>query len=668
MPSAPQTQDLSAWFTKPEQVKFAHARLPDEVPTKQIKYIVNVTDEMAAKDHLIVILVADPLERQLLVADLLHREAELMTGKRDKILIYDYAEFYAMLNHEDGWKGWFRKQVTIACHIDLHFSAAFALCMIHLMLVAKNPFGNTFLRVLTLSDSEMVEKPLWDCMVRLGMLKQNFSHVRLGLAGAQPTPGQRIDSAPWSETESFASFVSQESTRNFNCRDSTLVACSEDDCTSVNALVAGKLPFIYLEETMIPTAIKTIHSKGEAKVPTMYIMTGSSQLLVHFENVAGFFTSGRRFAGCWESGRIVDSTILQSRREMRQAVNHSRYSRRPVITIRYPADSEHPENPPRKVDNGDAWGFLAGLSLALDRSSVDFLRIAGCFMSDHAALYGVLRQLHAMDFMEPDPSRPGYPVFTFPRRRAVACVRRLLPILHFDFTAAWFLAVGLDTQGVSRAAQRAMVVIAAITTTPGSFVAIKSLCEALDEAAAEKLSGKTETLSQDLSMIFGHTLRNGKRIDLYRSHMVPVLHRVQSILNAIGDTSLLGPEPLQLTEKDCDTIQSAICLAWHPYSVAVRVDGDGGLVITDLVTKNCQSFEQSTLDPFQILLALGTPGTDDRELFVAAREVSRAADGRLCFSKSVVLPFTVIEDRQAFSDLVAFEDRGNGTGPVTTSR
>ncbi|OAA75406.1 hypothetical protein LEL_07394 [Akanthomyces lecanii RCEF 1005] len=189
MQSLSRHHDFSTWFSRPGRASFGHAKLTPESPIDRARHLYEETIKLTGDSNSIVIFaVADALERRLLIKEMERKEPDFFAETNQNWVIYDYATLYAFLSRDGG--SWQHKHATVFCNVDIQFSAAFFLCMIYFMLWARESLEGTTdrnakssLRLLTLSDLDQVELPLWLCMAYLLPPKLNFVGIRL-----YPTP------------------------------------------------------------------------------------------------------------------------------------------------------------------------------------------------------------------------------------------------------------------------------------------------------------------------------------------------------------------------------------------------------------------------------------------------------------------------------------------------
>ncbi|OAA72197.1 hypothetical protein ISF_01270 [Cordyceps fumosorosea ARSEF 2679] len=475
-------EEFADWFQLTAQASFGHARLrEEESPIDRVEHLAEDVFSLVRHDSVVVYLVASALEMELLTKELNKKKPEFMAAAKNTLEIFDYAIFYAL------------------------------------------PTTTARLRVLTLSDSDEVEPSLWQCLARVRRSTSNFDHVKLlprtKLSSAEDTNSPTITFEPWREDEDFVEIVAHSVVDNAIRHKSSVIVCN----VLQYAQLRGKIDAI--REDNAPPCTSNLEGttqniiqcfqqvpRSHEMVDQMYIfcIVTTNQVPVQLNRLAGVFIGIEVYRANWETGRIVYDRAPRSQREVFQAMSCVFHSSFPEVTIRHPVIEHLPLNPARKLGSSELWAFIANLALALQGDQVRLERIAGCFV-DESRFYITLQQLDSMGFLKYRQVRSHDFQIYFPRERVVWCVERLLPLLDYDFEAAWLLALGLGDEQTSQSAQRAIAYITAIATTERAGHGIDAvfnkpdLRKALDHALTMMLSGQSDPLTPELQTLFGTT-------------------------------------------------------------------------------------------------------------------------------------------------------------------
>lgn len=722
MQSLSRHHDFSTWFSRPGRASFGHAKLTPESPIDQARHLYEETIKLTGDtSSLIVFAVADDLEGKLLLAELERKEPEFATRARGNLRIYDYATLYASLRRYDGiWQRSCRpKHITVICNVDIHYSAPFLLCMIYFMLWVRESIegatdrtAKSSLRLLTLSDSDQVEVPLWLCMAYLLPPELNFRGITLS-----PTSETKTDFTQpvWSADENFVDTVLKNVYNYANMLQSTVVVCSRRQYLELFRGISdyeGHRPFDIVtsldhsENRLLENC--AVYGPDKTQPSTMFVLTTTSQLPLYLDNVLGVFIGDEADRANWEHGHIVHDHGPRSQREVRQAISYVYQSGiyrsgMPNVGVRLPSLDGLPVRPPSRVRSSDIWSFVAGLAILLDQDHAETRKMASYFM-DNARFNTTLRQLKVMQFLDHREIKWGHYQMFFPHEKATQYLGELLPPLNHDFAAAWFLALGLADDQATQSAKRAMTYMAAISATEAFLQGLSSVFKkkdfynVLSNAAEMPASGKDKNIANELSSAFEHcvsfpdplwlqggiwaqlaflhtiymadptlsstdaqngklVLADGQEIATRRAEIKGVMARVKRMHTRLK-LNLLQDTPLNLDEHDCRYIQSRLSLAWRHCSFLVGLV-QGELRILDMVTMASSSADQHPSDPLHIGLAIQStaPTAQNSKMVLAVRHLERRKienEDHLSVQDTVVLPLDVVGDLKAFVKSVKY--------------
>ncbi|XWW93188.1 hypothetical protein V2A60_001117 [Cordyceps javanica] len=360
---------------------------PDESPIDRIIHITEDVDQLLEDDNTLIFVVADTFERELLLADMEKRCESLLKNKQDGLRIEHYGSLYDDLRSIYDRGGWKKEHVTVVLNFDLHFSAPFCLCLLHLMLLAKRPRGSATWRVIILSDSDEVDCSLWTCMLKLHMSQSKFSRIRLS---PEKKKGSLVTQHSLDVNQDFVDFVIPHAVYSLQCNDSVIIMGTITECNKIwnkiDEILHDSQPReIFNVESSIESVKEIIRLRLDRihMPPVLYLVVGTSQFPMIMPNLGAIFISPNRYSAVWNEGRCIYEDVSISRREIRQAFSYAQQSENPRVWIVHPSEvTERPLEPARKVENVHVWAFLFGLVVELEGHDVKLLAVGGCLFSE----------------------------------------------------------------------------------------------------------------------------------------------------------------------------------------------------------------------------------------------------------------------------------------------
>lgn len=675
---------IADWYKQPDGVVFGHCKPTNLAPYDQVQLFFEEIG-MPRQSDIGIYVVVDDAERRIISAQLSRRPALVPKVIMPKICNYD--SLLRQLRNPRSYKLWDQSSITIVAQIDQHYSASFALSILELVKWAANPTSNTRLRVLTLSafdePEESIQRALeYFCPKLTISLVESPAEIRI--ARAAPT---RL---PWTDPESVEEAVKLVK-EQVDRRKTSIVLCHPVEAREIVAMLAEKgvkVNQLRNGDRFVDHLLRLRIDPVDPDVPPpVFFCTGTSRIPMEFHNLGAIVISRRRQADLWEYGRIVCQPEQTSQWEMDQAVSYLWQTSTPTmgITILAPEPSTLRKLPRRRVDNDQAIAFLVDVFANFDGMAMD--DILACFLTDYAIFQSNMSQLELMkcarmcdDDVRLCSLEPG-------ARQEL--LLDLLPVFRYQSFASWFLATGITLPGVTSAAKRAMIRLAAIVHMGVGFIDRKStLCQETPDTnmalrlriLASKISMKVQMPNALIAQgglwlalaawhcAFMHGFRDGvktsHRINLCSNGdgagMVTIItwlaKRIADFVDELEGLVGIQPQdrgnrPLVLDENDCKQIQEAMLQAWMHRTVGItkRRDADGKECFraTDMVSMNTNiSLSESHFIPIEGMM--GSRGTGDEVILLAALSLKRPLRQRFGakFVYGVVLPAECIREWQ----------------------
>ncbi|KAK3191640.1 hypothetical protein K4F52_002455 [Lecanicillium sp. MT-2017a] len=679
MASAPSV-DLPAWFNQHSETAFGHCKRTTDRMVYRVHNALLALEKLAGEGKYTFYYAVPGFETaQLLLWELsdIDRTANSEQTSQRSIII-NYNALIEILRNQTDIQS--QDCVTFVIEFDYEFSAEFALSLIELTFYAREPRG-TKLRVLTTSIYDDVDVSL----VRLqSLVCPNIARAVVVQLDNDHRAAYLPQLVP-AHTEDGNSFIVeaarliQAASANGQC---SIVMCHSEEEDKIRPLL-DSVPSMNLGRTSAEHIGGYIKSLLEVEVNTgmAIFLPKATRFPIKVPRLKAVIVSSFCNATIWQGGRLVKVAQNVSQHEIRELLDSAIETTTPAqeVEILVPADDTFRRHfPRRRVDGEQIWGLIVeGIS---NYRAVDCTALLGCFVTNPIVLNAAFKQLCVMGCIQVDRRSTDGNAYRLNATHKGRRLLQLLPAMEYKIFPAWFLAVGLALHGVTPAATRAMIRIAAMEFLPGRILSQFELNMFTPDAElqlARLCEGIAEYVSMPRRMLLqgnvwmclaiyeaSFRISNGftndvASVNVSETPAVSVAAAAARVIAAHVEwlECLLGAQQadaqvLSLSSDDCRLIQQAMTDAWMYRILHIRSTMLGRqlhITVEDPTTEHGGGLDISTLDMWPVNQALGPYENEKRAVIVSAeinRVLAPVGDTVASFFHTAVLPFTCIANWQ----------------------
>lgn len=321
----------------------------------------------------------------------------------------------------------------------------------------------------------MVEEPLWNCVKYLnaqpnhapGRCLSQWVHVNL--QSSQPAP---INHRTWHDNDRdtiyFVDSIWLTAISIFARSQAIMIVCTVLESRQfLDKLPLHSYGLLTKHIFSLPELSFIIPITAELSVPRIYFIHYTSHIPLPIRGLSGIFISDRVVAREFESGQAILTERQIPMREIDILTEHAYNRPQSEIVVLRPCFAGRPRTPPRKIENVQLRGFLASLSEMFGADPEIFCALVPIFLRDSTSTRIAMEhfcdawywsRIPAVD----DPEDSDDRSFLSPYKYAVFYMRRMLPLLNFDFKLAWWFSLSLEKPDLSSDVKRAIMRIAVL--------------------------------------------------------------------------------------------------------------------------------------------------------------------------------------------------------------
>lgn len=651
--------------------------------------------------HKIVYIVADESEAAQLRSATQRQYPGLLGNvpnnqRQERVVISNYASVCCFLQMGAAWPGWGNDSVTFVCEVDIHYSAAFAILFLGVYLWSStvNASGAQRLRVITLSGREVPEPSIIAAMRCVWPGPGTFS--LLDLHSVRNTTTTVWKRAEWRGAD-MVTANADRAHKSLLLGAPAILVCRFEEYHQISAGLNEKKTEISPTSNCVGDVENLCHDPrrfGKADNRLIGLLY-PGRLLLPVANDACIIVADYRQAPQLTHGRVIRKDVQITQREIDElewTVYHERNKPNGAeIRLILPSGPRPDRDPPRRLENEQLLGFVAGVVMMFKDTSYNVHDILSCFVSNDESTLVALQHLETVQFLHGEPSlhTPPAPVL---RSNLGRIFVNALPKSDFDFDSTWLLTIGIGYES-SMQAKAAIIHMAAILQ--------------MGEHLLDRPTEVNVILAAQMKLDLGYFMAQVLRVDLppqvlakgwlwvalacmchynnmpvkptdivrlrFDAHELPirchiaelVSRRAQDLAKITGRPGVLNEtHPLRLDTEDVDQISLLILNAWSRKLLLVDKTNEHGteVIATDILARNCRdpsivAHEHDFLySPYLTTVSEdGWNGT----YFVVPLGLTQAQSGQatgLKYDMSVVVPWKFVKKWRRSTGERVFQD------------